>query len=210
MKTNTNKFIIIPMYRLGKADITIDNNTLDYKTSGTILGLQINTRGIIPQVSNRKQKATSSLTKLFRFKNLSQMNKLKLYKSLVLSSLIYPTVPLNTLSKTQFGNLQSVQNRGLRFVTNTSLRDRVTARSLHERLNIPPVNLTIHNQAKNTWDYLKQSLPQKYETICAETPIAQQYTSLPSSRLKAEGLTPIPIYVKNPHNSTHVTADTED
>ena len=210
IKTNTNKFTIIPMYRENKANITIDNNTLDYKTSGTILGLKINTRGIIPQVSNRKQKATSSLTQLFRFKNLSQRNKLKLYKSLVLSSLIYPTVPLNTLSKSQFGNLQTVQNRGLRLATNTSLRDRVTARSLHERLNILPVNLTIHKQAKNTWDYMKQSLPQKYETICAETPFSQRFKSLPSSRLKAEGLTPIPIYVKNSRNTAHTTPDTED
>ena len=148
IKTNTNKFTTIPMYRADKASITIDNTTLDYKTSGTIPGLKINTRGIISQVSNRKQKATSSLTKLFRIENLSQRKKLKLYKPLVLSSLSYPTVPLNTLSKTQFGNLQTVRNRGLRLVTNTSLRDRVTTRSLHNRLNILPVYLTILNQAK--------------------------------------------------------------
>ena len=57
---------------------------------------------------------------------------------------------------------------------------------------------------------MEQSLPQKYETICAETQIAQQYKSMPSSRLKAEGLTPIPIYLKNSHNNTHVTSDSDN
>ena len=40
------------MYRADKANITIDNNRLDYKTSGTILGPKINTRRIIPQSHN--------------------------------------------------------------------------------------------------------------------------------------------------------------
>ena len=57
---------------------------------------------------------------------------------------------------------------------------------------------------------MKQSLPQKYETICAETPISQRYKSLPCSRLKAEGLTPIQIDVKNSRNTAHTTSDTED
>ena len=56
---------------------------------------------------------------------------------------------------------------------------------------------------------MKKSLPQKYETTCAETTIAQQYKSMPSNKHKAEGLTPIPIYVKNSYKSTEVTLDTE-
>ena len=122
------------------------------------------------QFKKRIDLATDTLIKLYRYKNLSQKNKLKLYKSLILSKLIYPTVPLNTLSETQMLKLQVVQNKSLRFITNTSLRDRVTAKSLHERLNILPINQTIHNQAKNTWEHFQQAPPQKYQKICDETP----------------------------------------
>ena len=61
------------MYRVDKADITVNNNTLVYKTFGTVLGIKINRRR-----SNGKQQATSSLTRLFRLKNLPERNKLKL------------------------------------------------------------------------------------------------------------------------------------
>ena len=107
------------MYRINKSGIIIDNK-INYKNKGKILGHNFNTKGIIPQVAIRRNIALHTLSKLYRFKELSQHNKLKLCKSLVLFTLTYPTVPLNTISQTQMLKFQRVHNKGLRFVTNTS------------------------------------------------------------------------------------------
>ena len=195
IKTNVEKFTVIPMYRKNKSDIIIDNNKINYQKKGKILGLNFNTKGIIPQVAIRRNIALHNLSKLYRFKELSQPNKLKLYKSLVLSTLTYPTVPLNTISQTQMLKLQRVQNKGLRFVTNTSLIDRISSATLHETLNMKPINIIIHNQAKNTWEHIKNNLQDTYQTICDNAPLHQRYRTMPSSRFKAEHDNPLPLYV---------------
>ena len=73
--------------------------------------------------------------------------------------------------------------------------DRVPSRTLHERLNIKPINLIIHEQAKNTWEHMKNNLPQIYDKIAEQRPLHLRYISTPSSKDKAEENTPLPIYV---------------
>ena len=94
------------MYRKNKSDIILDNKKINYQKKGKILGLNSNTGGVIPQIAFRRNIALHNLSKLYRFKELSQPNKLKLYKSLVLSTLTYPTVPLNTIPRIQMLKLQ--------------------------------------------------------------------------------------------------------
>ena len=43
---------------------------------------------------------------------------------------------------------QTVQNKAVRFITDTSLRDRISSKSLHERLKLDPVNVKL-NKLKN-------------------------------------------------------------
>ena len=110
-------------------------------------------------------------------------------KSTVLPSLIYPTVPLNTLSDTQFHRLQVVYNKAIRMTSNTSLSDRLTSRSLHRRLKTKPINTTIHEQAKNTWEKLKDIHEDIYNSLLYPHP-RRYRIHLPSSRIIAETRTP--------------------
>ena len=71
------------------------------------------THGISPQVETRKAMAMKILTKLQRFRNLSEKNKRKLYLTIVRPQLQYPIIPLNSISKTAHKKLQKVQNKVL-------------------------------------------------------------------------------------------------
>ena len=54
IKTNKNKFLIIPISRLNTADIFIKNDSLRYTAEGKFGGLSFHSRGISPQITNRK------------------------------------------------------------------------------------------------------------------------------------------------------------
>ena len=195
IKTNPTKFSLINLLRKKTASVCVDNTTYEYTKQGKVLGLQVNSHGICPQAAVRKHAARANLAKLYRFKNLSENNKRKLYLSTVQSTLIYPTVPFNTISKSQMLQLQAVQNQGLKFITNTSWDEYRTAQSLHEQCNIDPINVIIHNQAAKTWQKMEDFLPGIYHKLVDDTPeirrLAQRF---PSSRLKAEGPPPHPLY----------------
>ena len=197
IQTNTNKFAIIPISRNTTHPITLQDDTvLPYTKQGKVLGLHFSSTGITKQVTHRTNIAQANITKLHRFRGLSQYNKLKIYKSTILSALIYPTVPLNTISKTSMIKLQRKQNRALRFITNTRWTDYRTSESLHEQCNIEPINMMIHRQAKNTWETMKQEHPETYQQLIDNSsPITtQRNIRFPSSRLLAEGPDPTPIY----------------
>ena len=53
IKTNKNKFLIIPISRLNTADIFINNDSLRYTAEGKFRGLSFHSRGISPQITNR-------------------------------------------------------------------------------------------------------------------------------------------------------------
>ena len=194
IKTNTNKFTIVPIHRNKHHQITVNNNPLQYTREGTVLGLTFGRYSIIPQVRKRKNLASSALTMLNRFRQLNPKNKLKLYKALVLPSLIYPAVPFNTLSKTQFRQLQTTQNRALRFVTNTKFTEFVTSKALHDRLKIDPINVTIHRQAQKTWNTMKTHLPATYNKLVENYNPTRLKPRYQSSRTQAENEPPNPIY----------------
>ena len=194
IKTNTRKFCIIPISRRNTENIEIDDQILEYQNKGTVLGLNISTYGISSQIAKRKAIANCNLDKILRFKNLSRESKTKLYKSMVLSALIYPTVPLNTAYKSRILELQRVQNRGLRFITGTTWMDFRTSESLHHECNMMPVNQVIYTQAKNTWKQIADFFPDIYSRILQETSENPTHARFPSSRKLAEGRMPAPIY----------------
>ena len=97
IKNNKNKFEIIPIPRLKTTDIYIDDDVLRYTTEGKILGITFNSRGITPQIKIRNAIAQSHITKLYRFYNLNNKNKPKLFNALVSSALISPRVIMNTV-----------------------------------------------------------------------------------------------------------------
>ena len=90
-----------PIFRQNKADIFIYGNKIEYNKKGKVLGLNVTKNGIQIQATARKAIVQSQLNKLQRFRELSERNKLKQHKSLIIPSLIYSPVPLNTISHTK-------------------------------------------------------------------------------------------------------------
>ena len=200
IRTNRTKFKIIPIGRHKTLTANIDDSDIHYTTTGKILGLNFSTRSIVPHIKIRTAIANTALTKLYRFSNLSTHNKKKLYTSIVRSALIYPPVPLNTITNNQMRTLQRIQNKATRFILNTRLTDRNTSQSLHQRTNLPTINTIIHRQAKDTWDRLEQQLPDIHARLTLDRLPdrlnSRQRTNrgFPSSREAAERPPPDPIY----------------
>ena len=195
------------MFRLKNADIIDDGNKIEYNKKGGVLGLNVTTNGIQTQATTRKAIAQNQLNKFQRFRDLSERNKLKLHKSLIISSLIYPTAPLNTISYTKMRQLQRFENKSLRFITNTSMIDRTPSRTLHERLNKKPINLINHEQARNTWEHMKNDLLQINGKITDQEPLRLRYISNQSSKDKVEGNTLLQSTYKSNYSPYSNTQD---
>ena len=197
IKTNMNIFKLLQISRRKSENFeTTTGDYIRYENTGKMLGLKINNTGFIPQMNHRIKLAEVALNKIIRFKKLSMNNKLMLYKATVRPVLIYPIIPLNVISFSQNYNLQKVQNKFLRFATNTTWDQCRTAESLHARVNLEAINIVIHRQAKNTWEKIQENHPEIYEKICEETPERRTNQRFPSSRQKAEGPEPRPIYTR--------------
>ena len=158
--TNTNKFQIIPINRVKTGEILVDDLPRPYSSQGRVLGLLLNSRGFVPQIGNRINIARSKLQKLYRFGNLLPRTKQHLYTATVRSTLLYPPIPLHTISKTQTMKLQRIQNKALRFITNTKLTDAIPSQTLHEQQNILPINITLHRQANSIWEKIAIDNPE--------------------------------------------------
>ena len=195
IKTNTNKFKIIPIgQRNRKPPISINGQNITYSNSGKILGLKYGRCSLVGHVTERINIARQALNKLYRFNNLSTKNKTKLYITTVRSVLMYPPVPLNTLSNTQMRRLQRVQNSATRFIANVRPTDRISSQSIHRRLNLEPINIVIHKQAQKIWENMKLTLPNMYNRISYTNPPIRTTQRFPSSRRIAEETNFIPIY----------------
>jgi hypothetical protein len=159
IKTNKNKFKIIPLCQKVTHPIIIDGELYPYSQSGSMLGFLIKPHGYGSHVSSRCGMAKSRLNQLRRFSSLTQKIKLKLYLSLVRPVLEYPPTPLCTMSKFQILKLQRVQNKAVRFILNSDWRDRETAESMHLKLKLPPINQILHTRATNIWKKLFRHFP---------------------------------------------------
>ena len=155
IKTNLSKFKVIP-FGCERVSLEIDDNEIEYSNSGQVLGFTLSTMGIGPHITRVAGRAHIELTKLNKFKNTSQNTKLTLYRSLIRPILEYPPVPHYVATEAQMLKLQRVQNRALRFITGTEWSDFRTNASLHEELNLEPLNIRIHGLAKKTWERVER------------------------------------------------------
>jgi hypothetical protein len=193
--TNTNKFKIIPVSRRKTSDIYIEDQYFPYTSHGTVLGLKFSTNGFSSQITSRQAIAYKNLNKLYRFTHLSLTTKLKLYLAFVRSALLYPVIPLHTLSPTAISKLQRVQNKALRFITNTHILERVTSKTLHEQVNIPPINILLHEQAHNIWSKMFLIDLEQYNKLTFPLEhINKQHSQFKSSRIHALAPPPLPKY----------------
>ena len=155
IKTNVDKFQIIPIGRKGFKKVKIDNDTYEFANTGKALGTIISKNGFTSHITSRINLAKSKLPLLFRFLDLSQNNKKTLYLALIRSVLEYPPVILHPITKTQAIRMQRVQNKAARVITKTRLSDRKTSKFINEQAELIPINISIHNQAKKIWQKIE-------------------------------------------------------
>lgn len=195
IKTNKQKFTLIPISRRKTANISVDGEPYPYSQKGKVLGLSFTGYGLSSQVPRRCKIAKTNLSKLLRFQGLSMQIKRKLYIAMVRSALTYPAIPLNTLSLSATLKLQRVQNAGVRFITQTSLRERIPSSILHARAHLPPINTYLHEAASSLWEKIQYFEPEIYQA--AELPeelVDSQHPHFKSSLLLALSDPPHPIY----------------
>lgn len=123
------KFQILRASKHNPPATIIENRRVEYTNEAKILGLKMTKYGINAHIKDRKATTNKNLKKLRKFSKLESKAKLYLYKALIHPILTYPPIPLNTASKTNIQQLQSIQNRALRWVeahrppyTNTNTR----------------------------------------------------------------------------------------
>ena len=220
IQTNIQKFTILPAARRNPPRITVNNREIPYKHTGKMLGLAMNTHGVSVHARQRSAQAHAALTKLKRFTCCNTATKLRLYKATVRPVLDYTAVSLLPLSHTQQHKLQIVQNRALRWATNTYYPNNTTLQQLHTRLNIEPLNIRRHKQANRTWnklhnlqDPLYQNILHKHETTNPHTNHAWWPRTLPL----VQGPEPPPLYTRTRQNhndhdppSDHPSDDSDD
>jgi len=197
IRTNKTKFTLIPVGRYATVPVKLDNTTtFDYKKDGKILGLNFNRTGYGPQIKTRTAIARKNLNRLYRFKHLDYSLKRRLYLTTVRPALTYPTIPLHTESNHRLRQLQKVQNSALRFMTNTHWTEFKTSRQLHDETNLLPINLLLHNQARQIWEKIEDTDPDLYNRLSIpDDLIDRQHRHIRSSRLKTLDTPPEPLYV---------------
>lgn len=194
IKTNRAKFQIIPILRTKTEPIIINNDNYEYDKEGKALGLTIATNGFRKHSQNRINLAKIQLKNLYRFRDLSVGNKRKLYYALVKSVLEYPPVPLHVASNTQIKQMQIVQNKAARIITNTRYRDRETNQTVNELAELEPINISLHNQANSIWTKLEQFHNERTRQLLTIDEDRTETSKFPSSHIRAMSNPPNAIY----------------
>lgn len=196
IKTNKNKFLIIPAARTKPGNLNLQNIEVDYTKTGKLLGLKLTNTGIASHVKERINIANHTLTKLKRFSECTEETKLRLYKTLVRPILEYPPVPLNTIAPTSWERLQAIQNKSILWIKGIRWPNpRPSIRELHRLYDLEPINLRIHTMAERIWDKLEYLEDINYEHINTISEITEgEHHWWPRSLTRARQNPPEPIY----------------
>ena len=193
IKTNINKFQIIPIARKNTTKITLNNKTYDMHNEGTVLGVTLTKQGFTKHATGRINKAKGQLGKLFRFRHLSMKNKRKIYIATIRSILEYPPIILHAQSTTTQKKMQIIQNKAARIITNTRRLDRKTNVETNQRAQLEPVNMVIHKRAQKIWTKIDTLIPQEIAEKIILLPNRSYQEKLPSSKIKSENNV-LPLY----------------
>ena len=199
IKTNMQKFTIIPISRYHPPPVTINNRDIQYSPRGKLLGLQLSSTGLKAHVTARAAQAQKTLDKMKRFSACSEKTKLRLYKTIVKPVLEYPPVPMHAISNNLMIKLQVVQNNALRWVSNVRWYDNRPVRDLHEEHNMIPINVRLHQRAKKIWESLEANEDPMFEQIQnAHEPDIRDHHWWPRSfHITTNQDEPEPYYTKN-------------
>ena len=196
IKTNITKFTPIHLGARRTTPLNLNNEQIDFCNSGKCLGLKITSSGYYKHMEDRRNKATAALRNLYKLYQMPTKIKTHLIKALVLPILDYPPIPTHTMSKTQISKLQKVQNQALRFATNQKYPYTMNTIQIHEHTNTTPLNIRLHNRAKDIWERLESlDIPAYHKLQENHINITKFHRDYPSS-LRACSTPPTPIYIK--------------
>lgn len=165
IRTNKNKFQILHVSKHRPLPINVDGNNIDYTPTAKLLGLTIKKTGISSHLKQKKILANLTLQKLKRFNKLNAKTKLHLYKALVLPILEYPAIPLNTLKKSNWSDIQTIQNRALRWVDNLIPPYNKNSEDLHRHYKILPLNIRNFYRSQTLWNNISSIFPEEVEAM---------------------------------------------
>ena len=152
LKTNINKFQIIPIGLKKTLPININGEIIQYNNSGKLLGLNFTSNNFFKKQNDENiRKAKAALRRLWRFRTLKKTLKLRLYKTLILPIILYPVIPLNTCSDHQIERLQKIQNRAVRWICNERWPIICPLIQRHEELKLEFINERIKRMAEGIW-----------------------------------------------------------
>lgn len=198
IQTNANKFKIIPITKWKTSPIIINDRIIPYSNEGTVLGMTITRTGYKTMITKKSNKAKADLLKIKRFGKLSIKNKKKIYMALVRSAMLYPPVPQHAIKKTNIRKYQVIQNKALRYMYNVQYPDIIRNDILHERAELKPINIVLHEQASSIWEKIDRmdiGNIEEWMESDQENPVRNhEHFWIPRSREKALGPVPAPIY----------------
>lgn len=197
LKTSVEKFKTIPLGNVKRKPYFIDEKIQHHVNKGKTLGLQISTSGYAAHVQDISNRASAALGTIFRFRNGSEELKRLLYTTLVRPILEYPIVPLHSISRSQMYKLQKVQNKAVRFITNSNMTLRNRTEVLHKKAKIEPLNTRIHRRTAKLWNKIQDSNIPLYENHIKyfNYPRRKPKMNFPFSVPIATSPSPPPIYV---------------
>ena len=198
IRTNMAKFTVIAPATRNPAQLLANDDPIDFRPSGSLLGLKISGTGYSSHVTSRVNKARTALATLYRFRELEPKIKLHLVRAMVLPVLTYPPIPLHALSKRAHSRLQKVQNAALRFAYGVRWDDYIRSVTLHEEADIPPVNVRLHQLAARVWQRMADENWEQYLALrdLHEAAPDRDHSWFPRSiRALENDPAPIPRYV---------------
>ena len=198
IKTNTNKFTIIPIAMQNPHPISINQEIIPYSNNGTILAMEISNRGIRSHITQMKNVASTALAQLRRFYKLKTRIKTHLIKACIIPKLTYPSYPPNASSKTAMQSLQHVQNKALRFAFSEIYPYTKTTEEMHLEAKLNPIITTLYNRGNQTKGKMINELSDVHYTELMtfnnENPKNHQWFRRPHLTLNKDP--PEPIYTK--------------
>lgn len=194
IETNLNKFTPIHIGAKRPTPLQINNNEIEFKNTGKCLGLTLTTSGYFKHIDERCNSANTALAKLYKLRNLPENIKTHLVKALILPILDFPPIPIHTLSKNQIRRLQKIQNKALRFAINQRYPYTMTTQQIHTHTNTIPLNIRLHNRAKDIWYRIENLDIPIYSELLEHHNNIQRFHRDFQSSLQARNNIPMPIY----------------
>ena len=139
-----------------------------------MLGLLIKKIGYASHTTARASHCKTEMKKLYRFWNLHQHHKSKIYKALILSKITYPPIPTHCLSNTQLQLLQRIHSNGVNLIAGIRRLEHKTSEFTYKKINLSPLNQILHERAYSVWQTIRSDLHPEWEILHQDGRVAKK------------------------------------